>query len=125
LRDTLIARGHKTAPTPTDVRATPLAFLIGDYGVGRGCGRQQQDILRRLDMPGYVHVRRGGGQCSRCIGMYVGGFGSRAEADIIGQMRPECSLVTRTGIAATSAIIGTEGDATTDGDTLTTQNGQQ
>src|SRR5690606_39213930 len=32
LRDLLIEHGHKTAATPTDIRSTPLAFLIGDYG---------------------------------------------------------------------------------------------
>jgi hypothetical protein len=127
LRDTLITRGHKTGPTPTDVRATPLAFLIGDYGSVEAAA-EQQDILRRLDIPGYV-LSGEAVDNAPLYRLYVGGFGSRAEADVIGQMLRSAgirdSLVTRTGIAATSAIIGTEGDATTDGDTLTTQNGQQ
>ena len=125
LRDTLIARGHKTGPTPTDVRATPLAFLIGDYG-SRGAADEQREILRRLDIPGYV-LRGTAADGAPLYRLYVGGFASEAEADVTRQMLRSAgirdSLVTRTGSAAAADFIGTEGDSVTAGDSLATPTG--
>ncbi|HEX2166480.1 MAG TPA: SPOR domain-containing protein, partial [Longimicrobiales bacterium] len=125
LRDTLIARGHKTAATPTDVRATPLAFLIGDYSTA-AAAQEQREIMRRLDIPAYVLAGTAvdGAPLYR---LYVGGFRSDAEADVTRQMLRSAgirdSLVTRTGSAASVLPIGTEGDSVTAGDSLATPTG--
>jgi hypothetical protein len=121
LRDTLIARGHKTGPTPTDVRATPLAFLIGDYGTPEGA-EEQREVLRRLDIPGYVLLGEAvdGAPLYR---LYVGGFGSVAEADIMRQLLQSAgirdSLVTRTG------IVGQENDLDPEADSVTPRQSPQ
>lgn len=113
LRDTLIARGHKTGPTPTDVRATPLAFLIGDYATA-AVAEQQRDVLRRLDIPGYVlQGRATDGQ--PLFRLYVGGFGTEAESDIVGQLLRAAgiqdSLVTRTGSTLVTDSLVTPTDS--------------
>jgi hypothetical protein len=99
LRDTLIARRHKTAPTPTDVRAAPLAFLIGDYG-SRQTAEQQLAELMRLDLPGYM-VPGEAADGEPLYRVFLGGFVSRAEADVVRQLLRAAgirdSLVTRTG----------------------------
>ena len=127
LRDTLIARGHKTGATPTDVRATPLAFLIGDYGTPESA-EEQNDILRRLDIPGYV-LQGTAADSAPLYRLYVGGFSTAAEAAIIRQMLQSAgirdSLVTRTGSVMAADFISTEGDSVTAGDSLATTNGQQ
>jgi hypothetical protein len=127
LRDTLIARGHKTGATPTDVRATPLAFVIGDYGTP-ALAEEQREVLRRLDIPGYVLL--GEAADGRPLyRLYVGGFGTAAEADVIRQMLRSAgirdSLIARTGSITAADIIGTEGDSASAGDSLTTTIGQQ
>ena len=125
LRDTLIARGHKTGPTPTDVRATPLAFLIGDYGTVESA-QEQNDILRRLDIPGYV-LQGTAADSAPLYRLYVGGFSTAAEAAIIRQMLQSAgirdSLVTRTGNVMAADFISTEGDSVTTGDSLATRTG--
>jgi len=99
LRDSLIARGHKTGAAPSDVRHAPLAFLIGEYSSAASAAAQL-DELRRLDVPGYrVDTEAADGAPLHRI--YVGGFGAAAEADVIRQLLRAAgirdSLVTRTG----------------------------
>jgi hypothetical protein len=99
LRDSLIAGGHKTGATPTDVRATPLSFLVGEYSTQEAADLQLRE-LARLDMPGYrLQAESADGQPLHRI--YVGGFNSAAEADVIRQMLRSAgirdTLVTRTG----------------------------
>ena len=99
LRDSLIAGGHKTGATPTDVRATPLSFLVGEYSTREAADLQLRE-LARLDMPGYrIDAQAADGQPLHRI--YVGGFSSAAEADVIRQMLRSAgirdTLVTRTG----------------------------
>jgi hypothetical protein len=102
LRDTLIVRGHKTAPTPTDVRSTPLAFLIGDYAT-EASAAEQREVLRRLDIPAYV-LRGEAADGQPLYRLYVGGFGTEAEAGVVGQMLRAAgirdTLVARTGTVA-------------------------
>lgn len=99
LRDTLIARRHRTAPMPTDVRATPLAFLIGDYS-SRELAEQQLSELIRLDLPGYM-ILADAADGEPLYRVYIGGFASDAEADVVRQLLRAAgirdSLVTRTG----------------------------
>jgi hypothetical protein len=96
LRDTLIAHGHKTTPTPTDLRATPLAFLVGAFPT-IAAAEQQLDELRRLDIPAYLIVRT----TDPRFQVYVGGFAAPAEAHVVRQLLRAAgirdSLVTRTG----------------------------
>jgi cell division septation protein DedD len=125
LRDSLIARGHKTGPTPTDVRATPLAYLIGDYGTP-DAAQEQSDVLRRLDIPAYV-LEAEAVDGRPLYRLYVGGFGSAAEADIMGQMLRSAgirdSLVTRTGNVTAADFLDTQGDSMTARDSLATRTG--
>jgi hypothetical protein len=100
LRDTLVLRRIKTAATPTDVRLSPLAFLVGDYG-DRHNAAQTVGELRRLDVPSYTLL----GDAADGYPMfrvYVGGFATPAEADVTRQLLRAAgvqdSLVTRTGI---------------------------
>jgi hypothetical protein len=99
LRDTLLARRLKTTATPNDVRHSPLAFLIGDYGGAEPAVDAMTD-LRRLDVPGYMllHEAADGVYAYR---VYVGGFASAAEAEVTRQLLRAAgihdSLVTRTG----------------------------
>jgi cell division septation protein DedD len=107
LRDTLIARGHKTGRTPTDVRATPFTYLVGEYST-EDDAQEQSDILRRLDIPGYV-LRAAAADGEPVFRLYVGGFGSEAEAGAIGQMLRAAgirdTLVTRTGAMSYGALL--------------------
>jgi hypothetical protein len=99
LRDTLLARRLKTTATPNDVRHSPLAFLIGDYGGVEPAVDAMTD-LRRLDVPGYMllHEAADGVYAYR---VYVGGFASAAEAEVTRQLLRAAgihdSLVPRTG----------------------------
>jgi hypothetical protein len=117
LRDTLIARGHKTAATPTDIRATSLAFLIGDYGTMTEAA-EQVEVLRRLDIPGYVLAGRAA-DGAPLYRLYVGGFSTEAEAGVAGQQLRAAgipdSLVVRTGSTYPA------GGTTTAPDTLDTR----
>jgi hypothetical protein len=102
LRDTLMARRLKTTETPTDVRHTPLAFLIGDFGT-RDVAMQSMNELRRLDVPAYM-LYADALDGEPLYRVYVGGFSSAAEADVTRQLlraagAPD-SLVTRTGSIA-------------------------
>ena len=96
LRDTLIAHGHKTTPTPTDVRVNPYAFLVGEHE-GREAAEEQIEELRRLDIPGYISQRA----VAPRYRVYVGGFAAPAESDVVRQLLRNAgirdSLVTRTG----------------------------
>ena len=96
LRDTLIAHGHKTTPTPTDVRATPYAFAVGAFST-MATAEQQLRELRTLGIPAYVIER---GQRPR-YQVYVGGFAAPAEAHVVRQLLRAAgikdSLVMRTG----------------------------
>jgi hypothetical protein len=121
LRDTLIARGHKTGRTPTDVRATPLAFFVGDYAT-QADADEQADVLRRLDIPGYV-LPASAADGEPVYRLYVGGFGGEAEAGAVGQMLRAAgirdTLVTRTGAIRLDALRavpdGTTMDSTATG----------
>lgn len=120
LRDTLIARGHKTGATPTDIRLAPLAFLIGDYSSDT-TAYEQREILRRLDIPGYVlQAQAADGQ--PLYRLYVGGFSSEGEAAVTRQLLRAAgildSLVVRTG-----SVPPTEPTLPTD--SLVTPTGQQ
>ncbi|MEX1184009.1 MAG: SPOR domain-containing protein, partial [Gemmatimonadota bacterium] len=99
LRDSLIARGHKTVATSTDIRAAPLAFLVAEHA-SRAEAVDQLDTLLQLDVPGYVLATEDTGGATR-YRVYIGGFGTRAEADVIRQLLRSAgirdSLVTRTG----------------------------
>lgn len=105
LRDTLIRRGHKTAATPTDIRLTPLAFLIGDYSSDT-TAFEQRDILLRLDIPSYV-VRATAVDGQPVYRLYVGGFSTPAQAAIMRELLRNAgirdTLVARTGIAGATA----------------------
>lgn len=96
LRDTLIARGHKTTPTPTDVRRSPLAFLVGAHEDAAAAAAQLEE-LRRLDIPAYTIARADAPRYQN----FVGGFVAPAEADVVRQLLRAAgirdSLVTRTG----------------------------
>ena len=96
VRDTLIAHGHKTTPTATDLRATPLAFLVGAFPT-IAAAEQQLDELRRLDIPAYLIERT----TDPRFQVYVGGFAAPAEAHVVRQLLRAAgirdSLVTRTG----------------------------
>jgi hypothetical protein len=96
LRDTLIAHGHKTTPTPTDVRVTPLAFAVGAFPTS-AAAEQQLAELRTLGIPAYLIER---GQDPR-FQVYVGGFAAPAEAHVVRQLLRAAgikdSLVMRTG----------------------------
>jgi hypothetical protein len=97
LRDTLVAHGHKLAPSANDVRAAPLAFLVGDFASAQEAAGKIEE-LRQLDIPGYVVVRAGFPQPHRVL---VGGFNAAAEADVVRSLLRAAgirdSLVTRTG----------------------------
>src|SRR5690606_16834135 len=99
VRDTLVARGRKTAPTPNDVRSAPLAFVIGDYS-SLETAAEQIDELRRQDVPGYV-TPASAVDGRRLYRIYVGGYATEAEADVAGQLLRAAgitdSLVIRTG----------------------------
>jgi len=84
LRDTLIARRVKTRSTPSDLRYTPLALLIGDYSA-RAEADQQLTELRRLDLPGYVVVGSAA-DSAPLYRVFVGGFAGPAEADVVRQL---------------------------------------
>jgi hypothetical protein len=107
LRDTLIARGHKTGRTPTDVRATPFAYLVGEYPT-EDDAQEQIEVLRRLDVPGYV-LRAAAADGEPVFRLYVGGFGGEAEAGAVGQMLRAAgirdTLVTRTGAVSYGALL--------------------
>jgi hypothetical protein len=84
LRDTLRVRRIKTTSTPTDIRYTPLALLIGDYSA-RADAEEQIGELRRLDIPAYLVV----GLAADSVPLYrvfVGGFAGPAEADVARQL---------------------------------------
>jgi hypothetical protein len=102
LRDTLLARRLKTAETPTDVRHTPLAFHVGDYGT-RDVAEQSMSELRRLDVPSYM-LYADAEDGYPLYRVYVGAFTSQAEADVTRQLLRAAgvqdSLVTRTGSIA-------------------------
>jgi hypothetical protein len=99
VRDTLLARRHKTTMTPNDVRYAPLAFLVGDYG-SRFMAQEQMLELRRLDVPSYMLLAdaEDGEPLYR---VYVGGFATAVESEIARQLLRAAgvrdSLVTRTG----------------------------
>jgi hypothetical protein len=99
LRDTLLARRLKTAETPTDVRHTPLAFHVGDYGT-RDVAEQAMSELQRLDVPSYM-LFADAADGYPLYRVYVGAFTSAAEADVTRQLLRAAgvqdSLVTRTG----------------------------
>jgi hypothetical protein len=99
LRDTLLARRIKTAATPTDVRHSPLAFLIGDYGT-RDVAQQAMSELQRLDVPSYM-IFADAADGYPLYRVFVGAFTSPAEADVTRQLLRAAgvqdSLVTRTG----------------------------
>jgi hypothetical protein len=102
LRDTLLARRLKTTETPTDVRHTPLAFHVGDYGT-RDVAEQAMSELRRLDVPSYM-LYADADDGYPLYRVYVGAFTSQAEADVTRQLLRAAgvqdSLVTRTGSIA-------------------------
>jgi cell division septation protein DedD len=96
LRDTLIAHGHKTTPTPTDVRATPLAFAVGAFPTV-ATAEQHLAELRTLGIPAYLIERTEQPRFQ----VYVGGFAAAAEAHVVRQLLRAAgikdSLVMRTG----------------------------
>jgi hypothetical protein len=100
LRDTLLARRLKRAATPTDIRYSPLAFLIGDYGT-RDVAEQTISELRRLDLPAYFLLAEAADGFP-LYRVYVGGYATTFEADATQQLLRAVgvtdSLVTRTGI---------------------------
>ncbi|CAN5651127.1 hypothetical protein BH23GEM9_BH23GEM9_22460 [soil metagenome] len=99
LRDTLLSRRLKTASTPTDVRHTPYAFLVGDYGALDAAVNAMSD-LRRLDVPAYTLMSEAA-DGRPAYRVYVGGFSAPAEAGVMRQILRAAgvtdSLVTRTG----------------------------
>jgi cell division septation protein DedD len=84
VRDTLIARRVKTTSTPSDIRYTPLALLIGDYSA-RDAAEQQVAELRRLDIPAYL-VIGAAADSAPLYRVFVGGFSGPAEADVARQL---------------------------------------
>ena len=111
--------------TEVDLRASPLAFLIGDYAT-RGSAVEQQEILRRLEIPGYV-LEGDAADGAPLYRLYVGGFASDAEAHVTRQLLRSVgirdSLVTRTGRTAGTELIAPEGDSAAVGDSLATPTG--
>jgi hypothetical protein len=99
LRDTLLARRLKRAATPSDIRYSPLAFLIGDYGTRHVAEQTIADLLQK-DIPAY-HVLAEAADFEPLYRVYVGAFSSAAEADATRQLLRlegiQDSLVTRTG----------------------------
>ena len=98
LRDTLLVRRVKTMSTPSDVRYTPLALLIGDYSA-RADADEQLAELRRLDIPAYVVVGLAA-DSALLYRVFVGGFAGPAEAEVPRQLLRHAGvrdhLVTRT-----------------------------
>jgi hypothetical protein len=99
LRDTLLARRLKRAATPSDIRYSPLAFLIGDYGTRHVAEQTIAELLQK-DIPAY-HVLAEAADYEPLYRVYVGAFSSAAEADATRQLLRlegiQDSLVTRTG----------------------------
>jgi MinD-like ATPase involved in chromosome partitioning or flagellar assembly len=99
LRDTLLARRLKRAATPNDIRYSPLAFHIGDYGT-RHVAEQTIHELLQLDVPAYF-VLADAADGEPLYRVYVGAFTSPAEAEVTRQLLRavgiQDSLVTRTG----------------------------
>jgi SPOR domain len=84
LRDTLLVRRVKTTSTPTDIRHTPLALLIGDYSTQPEAERQIAE-LRRLDIPAYLLVGLAA-DSAPLYRVFVGGFAGPVEADVARQL---------------------------------------
>jgi hypothetical protein len=99
LRDTLLSRRIKTSATPTDVRHTPLTFLVGDYGTV-DVAEQTMSELQRLDVPSYM-IYADAADGYPLYRVLVGAFTSEAEADVTRQLLRAAgvqdSLVTRMG----------------------------
>jgi MinD-like ATPase involved in chromosome partitioning or flagellar assembly len=99
LRDTLLARRLKRAVTPNDIRYSPLAFHVGDYGT-RHVAEQTIHELLQLDVPAYF-VLADAADGEPLYRVYVGAFTSPAEAEVTRQLLRavgiQDSLVTRTG----------------------------
>jgi hypothetical protein len=99
LRDTLLARRLKRAATPNDIRYSPLAFHIGDYGT-RHVAEQTIHELLQLDVPAYF-VLADAADGEPLYRVFVGAFTSPSEAEVTRQLLRavgiQDSLVTRTG----------------------------
>jgi hypothetical protein len=99
LRDTLLARRLKRAATPSDIRYSPLAFLIGDYGTRHVAEQTIAELLQK-DIPAYYVIAEAADR-EPLYRVYVGAFSSSTEADATRQLLRlegiQDSLVTRTG----------------------------
>jgi hypothetical protein len=95
----LIRRGLKSAGTEYDIRATPYAFLLGEYEL-REQAQQRMLQLRPLGIPSYIiEVPYTKGPPRYYL--YSGAYAGAAEADVMRQMLRSAglpdTLVERTG----------------------------
>jgi hypothetical protein len=97
--DTLVARGEKTGRSEYDIRSTPLAFLLGEFGTREEATRRMSELLQ-LQIPSYVVEMPFTVGPSR-YRLYSGAYAGPAEADVMRQLLQNTglpdSLVLRTG----------------------------
>ena len=94
----LLEKGHKTGATQWDVRAAPLAFLIGEFE-SRGDAEKLVQEAIDLAIPAYVvELPLANGMRHR---VYAGAYAGPAEADVMRQLLKSAglpdSLVQRVG----------------------------
>jgi hypothetical protein len=99
----LISKGHKTGGSEWDIRATPYAFLLGEYEL-REQADQRMAQLSQLDIPSYViEVPYTNGPPRYFL--YSGAYSGAAEADVMRQLLRSAgladTLVERTGRSPT------------------------
>jgi hypothetical protein len=99
LLDRLLQRGYKTGATPYDVRATPLAFVLGDFDRRADADEREREAADRL-IPAYVlEVPQPDGSVKYRV--YAGAYTGLAEAAMLRQWLRNAgfpdSLVQRVG----------------------------
>lgn len=88
----LIARGLKTGGTEWDIRATPYAFLLGEYEL-REQAEQRAEQIHTLNIPAYViEVPYTNGPPRYYL--YAGAYSGAAEAEVMRQLLRNAGLAT-------------------------------